>query len=191
MGGGAMTKVLTEKLVHDGHMKIVEGEIRSHGKVFTKLKLKREDAVAILVVNTDTAKVILTKQFRYPIADKASDDVLEIVAGKIDDGEASAAAAIREVEEEIGYRIREENLKYLFSCFASPGYSSERFEIFYAQVTDQDKVDKGGGLPSENENIQVVEIPVAEFNEKVRKAQLSDAKTYIAGAFLALNNVLP
>lgn len=186
-----MAEILREKTVHNNHLMLIEAEVRNDNKTFTKVKVEREDAVGVLVVNTDTATVILTKQFRYPIANKSSVDILEIVAGKIDEGEEPEKSALREVEEEIGYRVKPEHLKFLFSCFVSPGYSSERFHLYYAQVTDQDKIDKGGGKASENEHIEVVEMTVVQFNENLKKAAFKDAKTYIAGMFLLLHNVIP
>lgn len=186
-----MANILHEKTIHSNHLVMVEAEIRLDDKTFKKVKVDREDAVGVLVVNTDTAKVILTKQFRYPIAAKSSVDILEIVAGKVDPGEDPERTAIREVEEEIGYRITPQHLKFLFTCFASPGYSSERFQLYYAQVTDQDKVNKGGGLDKENEKIEIVEMTVAQFNENLKKAAFKDAKTCIAGMFLLLHNVIP
>jgi nudix-type nucleoside diphosphatase (YffH/AdpP family) len=186
-----MAEILHEQTVHNNHIVLVEGEIRSGGKTFTKVKVQREDAVGVLLVNTDTATVILTKQFRYPIAEKSSVDILEIVAGKVDEGEEPEQAALREVEEETGYRVKPVHLKFLFSCFVSPGYSSERFLLYYAQVTDQDKVAAGGGLQQENEKIEIVEMTVAQFNENLKKAAFKDAKTCIAGMFLLLHKVIP
>jgi len=186
-----MTTILKERTVFEDSLVIDKGEIESHGEKFSRARLRREDAVAILLVNTDTGKVILTRQFRYAIADKTQEPILEIVAGKVDDHEEPAQAALREVEEETGYRIQEHHLKFLFSCFASPGYSSERFLLYYAQVTDPDKISQGGGLLSEHEHIELVEMDIAEFNENIKKAQFKDAKTYIAGLFLALHNVIP
>jgi len=186
-----MATILKERTIFEDYLIIDKGEIESGGQKFSRARIRREDAVAVLLVNTDTGKVILTRQFRYAIADKTNEPILEIVAGKVDKGEEPAQAAKREVEEETGYRIQEHHLKFLFSCFVSPGYSSERFLLYYAQVTDPDKIAKGGGLPSENEQIELVEMDIAEFNENIKKAQFKDAKTYITGLFLALHNVIP
>jgi nudix-type nucleoside diphosphatase (YffH/AdpP family) len=184
-------QVISEKTLLDDKLVVEKAEVEVNENKFTRLRVKRQDAVAVLVVNTDTNKVILTRQYRYPIHEKTVSNILEIVAGKVDEGEEPERTAIREVEEEIGYHIKPEHLKFLFTCFVSPGYSSESFIIYYAQVTDTDRVSKGGGLASENEQIEVVEMDIIEFNEHIKKAQFKDAKTYIAGMFLTLHNILP
>lgn len=94
-------------------------------------------------------------------------------------------AAIRETREETGYAIRAENIQLLLSCFSTPGYSSECFYIYYATVTDKDKVAQGGGLKEENEAIECVEIEAGDFVRLVKEAKLRDAKTYIAGLYFA------
>lgn len=180
-------KISNEKLVYKGKLKIEEADIHSGKKTFKRERVKREDAVAVLILNTDSNKVVLTRQFRYPIAEKTNEDILEIVAGKMDAGEEPLQTAIRETEEETGYRVRKEHLKLLLSCFSSPGYSSELFYVFYATVTDSDKISKGGGLEAENEDITLVEMDLDKFTSLVRDGAIKDAKTYIAGLYMILN----
>lgn len=177
-----MFKIIKEKKVFEDKLIIEEATLSDDSnKTFTKLRLKREDASAVLLVNTESGKVILTKQFRYAISSKTSKQIVEIVAGKIDKGEEPLETAIRETEEEVGYKIKPENIKLLGKCFASPGYSSECFFIYYAHVTNADKVSKGGGLESEKEYIEIVELTIDEFKNQIKEGRIEDAKTYIAG----------
>lgn len=177
-----MFKIIKEKKVFDDKLIIEEATLSdTTNNSFTKLRLNREDASAVLLVNTETGMVILTKQFRYAISSKTSAHILEIVAGKIDEGEDPLETAIRETEEEVGYKIKPENIKLLVKCFASPGYSSECFFIYYAHVTNADKVSKGGGLESEKEYIEIVELTVNEFKNQIKTCRIEDSKTYIAG----------
>ena len=86
------------------------------------------------------------------------------------------------------WRLREgvfRSIRPVLSCFTSPGYSSERFFFYYATVTDADKVSDGGGLEDENEYINVVEMNVQEFKDLIKDRKIQDAKTYIAGMYLA------
>jgi GDP-mannose pyrophosphatase NudK len=175
-------KVIQEKILFNDIFTIEEGTISDgKGKEFKRLRLQRQDSSAVLIHNTDSNKIILVKQFRYPISSTSSEDILEIVAGRIDKGEDPLTTAIRETEEEAGYRIQPSNIKLLVSCFSSPGYSTERFFIYVAKVSNSDKVSKGGGLASENEQIEIVEVNADEFKEMIYSGKLSDAKTYIAG----------
>lgn len=180
-----MLKTKKEKTVFKDHITIQEAWIADEKeKEFSRLYIKREDAAVALVVNTESNKVILTRQFRCAVDSKISERILEIVAGKVDENEEPVHTAIRETEEEVGYRIKPENIRPILSCFASPGYSSERFFFYYATVTNADKVAKGGGLRAENEYIEIVEMDVKEFKQLVRERKIQDAKTYIAGMFL-------
>ncbi len=176
---------LKSTTVYKGKLNIEQASITNHGKEFKRERINREDASAVLMLNTDSNKIILTRQFRYPINEKVNEPILEILAGKVDEGEQPLQTAIREAEEETGYRIKNDHIQLLMSCFSTPGYSSECFYIYYATVTHSDKIAKGGGLEEENENIEVIEMEVDEFIELVKNAEIKDAKTYIAGLYFA------
>src|SRR5206468_565827 len=106
---------------------------------------------------------------------------------KIDAKEEPLTAAIREAEEETGYKINIGKIQLLFSCFATPGYSAERFFIYYATVLNSDKVSAGGGKEDEHEHIEVVEMDKNEFDKLIQNGSIQDAKTYLAGLKLLLN----
>jgi nudix-type nucleoside diphosphatase (YffH/AdpP family) len=176
-----MLNLIKEKTLLDDKLIIQEGKISNGEKEFSKLRVKREDASAVLIYNQDSKTIILTKQFRYPISSKTNENILEIVAGKIDKDEKPLEAAIREVKEETGYHIRKENIHFQLSCFSTPGYSSECFFIYYAIVNNVDKLNKGGGNKEENEEIEIHELKVEEFKDLIRDRKIKDAKTYLAG----------
>jgi nudix-type nucleoside diphosphatase (YffH/AdpP family) len=182
-----MTTILKERIVFEGKLTLEEAQIEAKGKQFSRLRVNREDAVAVLILNEQSGKVILTRQFRYAIMDKTEQSILEIVAGKVNEEEDPLETAIRETEEETGYRIKKENTRLLLSCFTTPGYSSERLFIYSTHVTNADKVSEGGGLQEENENIEVVEMELSEFIGQIRKGRFNDAKTYLAGMHLLLH----
>ena len=179
-----MYKITGEKEIFKDLFTIEEATITQQGQNFRRVRIKKENAVAVLVFNTETNKIILTRQLRYPIAAQHPEPLLEILAGRIDAGEAPLQTAFRETEEEIGYKVKPENIQLLFSCFPTPGYSSELFHIYYATVTNADKLNNGGGLESENEFIEVVEMDKDDFYSKVKKGELKDGKTYLAALFV-------
>jgi nudix-type nucleoside diphosphatase (YffH/AdpP family) len=181
-----MIKVEKEKIVFNGKLVLEEGNISYHTKKFLRLRIKREDAAAVLILNIDTHKIILVRQFRYAIAAKTAEQILEIVAGKVDKNEPPLTTAIREAQEETGYRIKPNHIRFLLSCFPSPGYSSERFFIYYATVTNEDKVSEGGGLKDENEYIETVEMNVNQFTASIKSGEIKDAKTYLAALYMML-----
>lgn len=186
-----MTKILHEEIVFSDSLTLEKGQLQGEaGNIFSRVRVKRQDASCVLVLNTDSNKIILTKQFRYGAAPKTNEYLLEVVAGKVDEGEEPFATAIRETEEEIGYRVKKDNLSYLVTCFSSPAYTSERYHIYFALVTDADKKSKGGGLATENESIEVVEMEPAAFKEKILTGQFLDAKTYVAGQHVMLKKLI-
>lgn len=179
-----------EVRVYDGYFKIDSVVIDEfEGGVYkdsvTRYKLTRKDAVAVLIYNEDTKKIILAKQFRYPINHKVSDNILEVVAGKIEEGQTPKQAAVREVYEEVGYIIDENKLDDPIEMFSSPGYSTETIYIFLAVVKNSDKdPNAGGGVQSEHENIETVEMPLSEFMRKIDHNEIKDSKTIIASRLI-------
>lgn len=185
-----MVKILHEETIFQDILTLEKGKIQDEaGNTFSRVRIKRQDASCVLVLNTDSNKIILTRQFRYGAAPKTEDYLLEVVAGKVDEGEEPFTTAIRETEEEIGYRVSKNNMKYLVTCFSSPAYTSERYHIYFAMVNDSDRKSKGGGLENENESIELVEMDPEVFKEKILTGQFADAKTYVAGQHAMLKNL--
>jgi ADP-ribose pyrophosphatase len=129
---------------------------------------------AVVVPVTDDGKIIMVTQYRFPV-DKI---LLELPAGKLDKNENPFHCAIRELEEETGYKS--ENVKELGSIYTTPGYSSEKLWIFLAQ-----ELKAGNHNREEGEcGMEVFEITLKEIEEKIVKGDIVDGKT-ICGIFLA------
>ena len=100
---------------------------------------------AAVILAIDEGQVILVEQYRVPIGRKC----LELPAGLVGDeqeGEEISTAAIRELEEETGYRA--EVMVDLGRFHASPGMSSEGFTLLRAEGLT--KVGEGGGVEAED-----------------------------------------
>jgi nudix-type nucleoside diphosphatase (YffH/AdpP family) len=153
-----------------------------------RLIFERGDSVAVLLFNRDKRAVALVEQFKAPaLVARRRDDptttdgwLMETLAGMIDDGETPEAAAIRETLEETGYRIHAPELIGRF--FVSPGGTSERVFLYFAEVGHADRVGKGGGI--EDEDIKVLEMPVEEIFERLARGLIEDAKLAIAAFWL-------
>lgn len=175
--------VAATRRVFDGFFKIDEADVafeRFDGTMspcVKRLVFERGDAVAVLVYDRVADVFVLTEQFRYPTYEKGPGWLREVAAGMIDDGEPDDTAR-REVEEELGYRIDGEPTA-IGTFYLSPGGSSERIHLFYAEVCDDDRVSEGGGLASEGEDIRVVRVPAGELEDLLRGG-VQDAKTFIA-----------
>jgi len=138
--------------------------------------LKKRDASAVLLHETDSDSLILVRQFRPATIDGENPWVDEIVAGGIDPGESPIASARRECAEEAGYEVDE--LYLIASPYVSPGITNERIHIYFAEVTSADRKHAGGGLADEQEDVQIISFPAESAAELVH--QLVDAKSIIA-----------
>jgi ADP-ribose pyrophosphatase len=95
----------------------------------------------------------------------------------IDAGESPEAALRRELEEELGFV--NPRLEPIATFFVSPGGSSERIWLYYAEVSDADRVSDGGGLAQEHEEIRVVHLAEVEVKRRLAAGDFEDAKTII------------
>ncbi|MDH4413493.1 MAG: NUDIX domain-containing protein [Rhizobium sp.] len=147
----------------------------------------RRHASAILLHNVERDTVTLVRQLR--IAAHLSGEypyLLEAPAGFIDDGETALQAALREAQEETGFKI--EKAIPAFAAFMSPGSVTEKLHGFYAAVTDAERITAGGGLDDEQEDIEVVELAFAEAMEMVEAGEIVDAKTIMLLQWAALRS---
>jgi nudix-type nucleoside diphosphatase (YffH/AdpP family) len=176
-----MKEIISEKIIFDHGINVSEAIISDNGETYQRQRVNRPDASCVLLYNRDSGRMILLKQFRYAVRARQKEELLEIVAGKLDAGETPEEAAVRECLEETGYAIKKEALSHVASCFVSPGYSTERFHIYYAEAGDADKAGKGGGIAADHEGISLAEISRVEFRRMMREGKIGDAKTCIAG----------
>lgn len=145
-----------------------------------RLNFIRGHSVALLLYNKETNSVIMTRQFRYPVYSVEKDKawLLEIIAGSIEAGETALETLYRESIEETGYRIRQPQLVNEF--FVSPGGTSEKIFLYYAEVTKDDRVGSGGGVAGEGEDLIVEEIPIDKAFQMLETGEICDAKSIIA-----------
>jgi ADP-ribose pyrophosphatase len=147
----------------------------------------RGDSVAAIVFNADTEHVILVNQFKYPTYDKGPGWISEVVAGILEEGESPEEAIRRELIEEIGYRPR--RLRHICTFYVSPGGTSERIILFYAEVTDEDRIGSGGGVEAEGENIRLVELSLSDLRSALESNDIVDAKNLVGALWLQQENI--
>ncbi len=110
---------------------------------------------AAVILALDDGHVILVEQYRVPLGRSC----LELPAGLVGDdeaGEAAETAAIRELEEETGYRAAA--MTELGRFHSSPGMASEGFTLLRAEGLE--RAGDGGGV--EGEEIEVHRVKLAE-----------------------------
>lgn len=138
------------------------------------LRFVRGDSAAAIIFHRDRRQIILVQQFRYPVAGW----MIETMAGSLRPDEPPESGVRREIEEETGYRV--DRLVPIATFYVSPGGSTERVFLFYAEVGGADPTADYGGIAAEHEDIRVVRIPLAEARTLLAAGDIFDAKTIIA-----------
>ena len=134
--------------------------------------LTHPGAVAIVAV-LDDGRVLMERQYRYPIA-KAC---LEIPAGQLDPKEDHLLCAQRELAEETGYTAK----KWSFIRRIHPviSYSTEFIDIYLAEG-----LLSGKSHLDEEEFLDVFAAPLEQLLEWVEQGEITDVKTTIATYWL-------
>lgn len=150
----------------------------------------KSDGIAILLYNPKTNKVILSKQFRAPVYAHGISEgfCIELVGGAIDKDESPENAAIREAEEEVGYKI--EKVQRVSTVFLSPGIVNEKVHLFIGEYKDEDKTENGGGVAAENEEIEVLETEFSDALKMIENEEIIDARTIMLLQYLHINKLL-
>jgi len=149
----------------------------------------RGNGATILLYNNEKQTVILTRQFRLPTYTNgnATGIMIEACAGLLDRDNPEECIR-RETEEETGYQVK--SVRKIFEAYMSPGSVTEILYFFVAEYSDDMKVSDGGGCETEQENIEVMEIPFQQATEMVANGEINDAKTIMLIQYAQLNGLL-
>jgi nudix-type nucleoside diphosphatase (YffH/AdpP family) len=139
----------------------------------------RPDAVAVLLVDDEQQKILLTKQFRLPTFLNGSDSgyLVEACAGLIDGDETPEQTVRREVEEETGYQIT--YLEKIAGAYTSPASATEFIHLFIARYSGDSNHRKTWGLKEEGESIELKELGFDEAKEQLNEGAFRDMKTIL------------
>ncbi|WP_210150339.1 GDP-mannose pyrophosphatase NudK [Chryseobacterium scophthalmum] len=149
----------------------------------------RGNGAVILLYNTHTKNVILTRQFRLPTYINGNPDgmLIEACAGLLDNDNPEDCIK-RETEEETGYKISK--VEKIFEAYMSPGSVTEILHFFIAEYSDDMKINEGGGLEEEGENIEVLQLQFDKTLSMIDNGEIKDAKTIMLLQHLRLKNIL-
>jgi GDP-mannose pyrophosphatase NudK len=176
----------TKTLAHEkGKLTLVT--FRQHRRDGQWQQRKREiydngNSAAVLPYDPIRKTVLLTRQLRLPIyLQDGIEYSIEACAGKLD-GEKAETRIIKEMEEELGYRI--DAVERLFALYPSPASVAEKIEFFTCSYSPADKVSNGGGLADEGEDIEVIETTLEQAAAMILSGEIIDAKTVILIQYL-------
>jgi nudix-type nucleoside diphosphatase (YffH/AdpP family) len=149
----------------------------------------RGNGATILLYNVAQQTVILTRQFRIPTYVNGNENgmLIETCAGLLDKDDPENCIR-REAEEETGYRIA--NPVKVFEAYMSPGSVSELVHFFIAPYEKEMKVNDGGGVDHEEENIEVLELPFTQALAMVASGEIRDGKTIMLLQHLQIRGLM-
>jgi len=149
----------------------------------------RGNGATILLYNREKRTVILTRQFRMPTYLNGNETgmLIETCAGLLDKDNAEDCIR-RETEEETGYKVTQ--VRKVFEAYMSPGSVTEILYFFVAEYTKDQKINEGGGLEDDQEDIEVLEISFNESLEMIKKGQIKDGKTIMLLQYAKINTLL-
>lgn len=147
----------------------------------------RGNGATILLQDPKSGNVVLTRQFRMPTFVNGHDGMMiEAPGGLLDD--AAPDERIRaEVEEETGYRVR--NLRKVFEAYMSPGSVTEKLHFYMGEYDPAERPGAGGGVAEEGEDLEVVEVPLAEALRMIERGEIVDGKTIMLLQHAALQRL--
>jgi 8-oxo-dGTP pyrophosphatase MutT (NUDIX family) len=146
---------LDDVRLDDGH--VWKAEVVEHAQSMTVVALDAEQ------------RIVLVRQYRHPVGQ----ELLETPAGGIDPGETPEESVNRELAEEAGLRARE--VIPIGGFYLAPGWANEYMHVFLARDLYEAEAEA-----DEDERIEVVRLPVAEWEAKIAAGEITDCKSIAA-----------
>lgn len=148
----------------------------------------RGNGATILPYNRDKKTIILTRQFRFPVFINGHEgDLIEAAAGLLDNMDPESRIKA-EAEEETGFTVS--RVEKIFEAYMSPGSVTEKLYFYLAEYHSQDQTGQGGGIKSEGEDIDVLEVTLDEALRGIETGQIVDGKTIMLIYHVALKGIL-
>lgn len=160
---------------------VIDSEDVFRGRIFTvsvdtvrergrkhKREVVRHPGSAAIVALDDEQRVTLVKQYRHPTVKY----LLEIPAGSRDNFETPEECGARELEEELG--LVANSWEKLTEFFVSPGFCAEKMWVYLAADLTKTKPN-----PEDDENLEIVRLPLTRALEMIVAGEIEDAKTII------------
>ena len=162
-------KQIETKTVYEGLIVNVRSDIAEiqTGKRVPREVVVHPGGVAIVPVTRDN-KILMVRQYRYPM----EEELLEIPAGKLSEGEEPFDCAVRELSEETGCAAGK--IVFLGEIYPSPGFCRETLYIYLALDLSQGEMNL-----DEDELLSVEAIGIDELMDKIMSNELPDAKSII------------
>jgi len=141
-----------------------------NGRTVT-LDMVRHPGSVVLIPMQDDGHVVLIRQYRYAL-DRW---IWELPAGSLDEGEASADAAARECEEEIG--LIPGRVEFVGAWYPTPGFCTEVMNYYRVSDLRERGADEPPAHTDEDEDIRVHVFALDEARAMLSRGDIVDLKT--------------
>ena len=173
-GKNADVKVVSSNLSYEGPLfRVYTDKIRENGRELTRDVIRHNGSVVILAVDDTKSKrdpmIVMERQYRHA----AKEFLLEVPAGKMEEGEDALAAAKRELLEETGFKAK--RWRKIIRYFASPGFLGEFMQVFIAEG-----LTLGDAQPEYDEQIEIEMMPLSRLLKMIDEGKIYDGKTLIS-----------
>ena len=169
-----MPKTTFSKPVYKGRIFDVRVDTIRDGEIEYDREIVVHRGSAVIVPVFDDERVALVRQYRHA----AGKYLLEVPAGSLDEGEDPETAALRELEEEIGYRAGK--VEKIAEFYVSPGFLTEKMFVYLAT----ELIETSQNL-EEDELIEIERLTFDQALGKIRSGEIEDAKTIVGLTFAA------
>ena len=147
--------------------------------------LRSGPAAAVLPIDPGRDELVLLRQFRLAAhLANGKGDLVEIVAGHVEENEGAAETARHECVEEIG--VAPDRLVELFTYLTSPGICDEEITLFLG-VVDASRVPERAGAAAEHEETVPMRVPIDTALATLAAGTVRNGPLIIALQWLALN----
>ena len=162
-------KLLSSETIYNGKViKVTKDEVLCPNQETSIREIvHHRGGVAILFKVDD--KFVFEKQYRYALGE----EIYEIPAGKLEEGEVPLEAAKREMLEETGFKPLE--MVFLGDMYPTGGYSSEVIHLYYCP-----KYEKSERHLDKDECIDIIYLSLEEVEKLIKDNTIKDSKSIVA-----------
>ena len=162
-------KTIQAKTIYEGSFLTLNSDkvLLPNGNISNREWIKHPGAICCVPILPD-GKIGLIKQYRYAV----KEEMIEIPAGKLDQNEIPEKCALRELEEEIGYRANK--LTLLANIHPAVGFTDEKMWLYLAEglVKTKQSLDA-------DEFLSLFPTKLNEAVDMVWSGKITDVKTII------------
>lgn len=162
-------RVIKTEKIYEGRVVTLHCDtVELPGQKYAKREIVDHAGGVAILAFTEDNKFLMVKQYRIA----TGKDLLELPAGMIDHNENPKEAALRELEEETGYRAKK--IDFALEFYSSPGFTNEKIHLFVAS-----DLEKTATNFDDTENITLCEYTLEEGLKMIKLGQIIDSKTII------------